>query len=203
MGHSGRRAGPEQAGAAGRLEASDFAARYEKAARTLWCIAAAIVPDRSLVEDVLQEAALVALEKLDAFDPDTNFTAWMGQIVRYVALNQARRAARSRVASVDPVILNHTTPSRDNPPGAYPLTGRGDVALDQESFDDDVVAALMSLDETARACLLMKTVLDLPYREIAAALGVPEGTAMSHVHRARGALRERLTTGDETRTSSA
>ena len=107
------------------------------------------------------------------------------------------------IANRNPVILNHTTPSRDHNPGAYPLTGRGDIAIDQESFDDDVVAALMSLDETARACLLMKTVLDLPYREIAAALGVPEGTAMSHVHRARGALRERLATGDETRMSSA
>ncbi len=52
--------------------------------------------------------------------------------------------------------------------------------------------ALGMLDETARACLLMRTVMGMSYQEIAAALDVPEGTAMSHVHRSRQSLRTTL-----------
>jgi len=57
---------------------------------------------------------------------------------------------------------------------------------------DRVLEALVSLEETARACLLLRTVLDKSYREISLALDIPEGTAMSHVHRARKAMRRML-----------
>ncbi|MEO0587563.1 MAG: RNA polymerase sigma factor, partial [Planctomycetota bacterium] len=64
---------------------------------------------------------------------------------------------------------------------------------DQLAFDDAVVAALGGLEPTARACLLLKTVHGHSYAEIGQMLGVPEGTAMSHVHRARKRMRETLT----------
>ena len=44
----------------------------------------------------------------------------------------------------------------------------------------------------ARACLLLRAVQDLDYSELSRLLGIPEGTAMSHVHRARNALRRAL-----------
>ena len=49
------------------------------------------------------------------------------------------------------------------------------------------------LEETARTCLLLRTLRDMPYREISLLLDIPEGTAMSHVHRARQAMRYFLT----------
>ena len=55
------------------------------------------------------------------------------------------------------------------------------------------------MEETARACLLLRTLQDMPYREIALALDIAEGTAMSHVHRARMAMRERLAAGETLR----
>ena len=72
------------------------------------------------------------------------------------------------------------------------ISSDGRLLVDQGAFDDGVLRALSSLDETARACLLLRTLLDLPYRDISLALGIPEGTAMSHVHRARGILRRKL-----------
>ena len=51
---------------------------------------------------------------------------------------------------------------------------------------------LEALGEVPRACLLLSTLRELSYGEIAALLTIPEGTAMSHVHRARLVLRERL-----------
>ncbi len=57
----------------------------------LWYVAAAIVGDRARAEDVLQEAAMIALGKLDTFEAGTSVQAWLAQIVRYVALNHRRR----------------------------------------------------------------------------------------------------------------
>ena len=72
------------------------------------------------------------------------------------------------------------------------VSSRGMVVPGQESFDDDVLKALDALEETARACLLLRTVMDMPYKEVSLALDIPEGTAMSHVHRARKTMRDRL-----------
>src|SRR3954467_15209881 len=80
---------------ANALSAEEFAVQFQSSWKPLWCIATAVVADRTLADDVLQEAAMVALGKLEQFDPRSNFTAWMGQIVRFVGLNHARRRTRS------------------------------------------------------------------------------------------------------------
>ncbi len=181
-----------QAPGKARLGRSEFAVQFEQSRRTLWCIAAAMLGSRELADDVLQESAMIALDRIDTFDAGTNFTAWMGQIVRYVALNAARqRAHRLTVGSIHRHAIEN--PARNNHyEKTAVLNHRGELNTDQRSFDDRVLTALNTLTDTARACLLLRVVLDKPYREIALALGVPEGTAMSHVHRSRRALRDIL-----------
>ncbi len=88
-----------------RLTPEAFAEAFVASSRSLWCIAAGVLGDRTGADDVLQEGAMIALAKLDKFDPDTNFLAWMGRIVRYVALNHARRRRRRPTRGVDPVTL--------------------------------------------------------------------------------------------------
>lgn len=191
------------------LSYGEFATELDRSSRTLWCIAAAIVRDRSEAEDVVQEAAVIGLSKIDQFDPATSFAAWMGAIVRYVALNHSRRVSRRNLALADPSALE-TAGERgwrgDGGDGgrgsgetgaAGVISSDGQLLGDQGAFDDSVLRALSSLDETARACLLLRTLLDLPYRDISLALGIPEGTAMSHVHRARGVMRRKLASSAE------
>lgn len=176
---------PEHKGSSGaRLNPQQFAQRYEQSRRTLWYIAAAILGDRTLAHDVVQEAAAIAMTKLQDFDPATNFTAWMGQIVRFVALNEARGRQRRRTAVTSPDTLATL-------PGVRPSAGI-DLTSDIQEFDERVRAGLMTLDETARTCLVLRIVHGMTYSEISHALSIPEGTAMSHVHRSRLALRERL-----------
>jgi RNA polymerase sigma-70 factor (ECF subfamily) len=168
------------------LNPQQFAQRYEQSRRTLWYIAAAILGDRTLAHDVVQEAAAIAMTKLHDFDPATNFTAWMGQIVRFVALNEARGRQRRRTAVTSPDTLATL-------PGARPgQTAGTDAPSDIHEFDERVRAGLMTLDETARTCLILRIVHGMAYSEISNALSIPEGTAMSHVHRSRLALRDRL-----------
>jgi RNA polymerase sigma factor (sigma-70 family) len=114
----------------------------------------------------------------------------MGQIVRYVALNQARRRSGREALSTEGLEeLWCRAPYPQEPANPTQLL---ELSRDQEHFDDEVVAALASLSPVARACLLLRAVQDLDYSELSRILGIPEGTAMSHVHRARAALRTAL-----------
>ena len=183
-------AAPPGGAQAGNWLAEEFAA----SAHAMWCIAYSITSNRTLAEDVVQEAVTIALSKQSEFTQGTNFAAWLGKIVRFVALNSARRAHRDNAAATDTNVLERVpSASSASPEQARGLvTGRGELFQDQSSFDDRVTSALATLEPTARACILLRTLLNMPYREVAAALDIPEGTAMSHVHRARVALRELL-----------
>ena len=135
---------------------------------------------------------MVALRKLDDFTPGTNFLAWMSHIVRLTALNHVRKADRRSTISTDPQILDRAanSPNGAAPRGATTATGR--LAQDQSDFDDEIMHALADVGDVARACLLLRAVDQMSYAEIADALQIPQGTAMSHVHRARQTMRERL-----------
>ncbi len=160
------------------LTPDEFGERYEQSRRTLWFIAAAVLGDRTLAHDVVQEAASIAMIKRGEFDASTNFTAWMGQIVRYVALNEARSRQRRRAALAGDAGLELTRDARP--------------AVPSQPLDEKVAASLHQLDDIARTCLILRVVHGMAYAEISRALNIPEGTAMSHVHRSRLALRDRL-----------
>ena len=64
----------------------------------------------------------------------------------------------------------------------------------EESFDDEVLRALNSLSDDARICVMLRIVEKLTYKEISSYMEIPEGTAMSMVHRARTSLRKSLAT---------
>lgn len=185
----------------GRLGPADFARLYQTHWKALWCVAVGVLGDRTLAQDVVQQAAVVGLERLETFDPDTSFTAWMMQIVRNIALNEGRKRGRRRTGLADTELLDGGRATSGRGEGGVEtstgaLTGRGQVMPGTEPFDDELLRALHTLDETARGCLLMRVVLNMPYKEIALALDVPEGTAASHVHRARTTLRSMLRDAD-------
>lgn len=168
------------------MSPQEFGAHFRASARILWLIAVGIVGDTAEAEDVVQEAAMVAYRKLDQFQPGTSFRAWSGTIVRNVALNSLRSTRRRRGTVGDLADANHTMTVLNSP-------GHGNGALPSDKvLDSRVAGALADLGDVARACLLLRTVGELHYSEIATFLAIPEGTAMSHVHRARAFLRDRL-----------
>lgn len=180
-----------------RLTAAEFTARFQSGARVLWTLAAGLLGDPIEAEDVCQEAFLAAYAKRDQFDPATNFQAWMGRFIRNVVSNELRKRGRRNTASTDPLVLDGECVGVDARGSAgswstYEAEASGGVAFDSDAFDEHLAAGLRELAEVPRSCLLLRTLRELSFAEIAQLLEIPEGTAMSHVHRARLALRARL-----------
>lgn len=177
------------------MDREQFAQQFDQTYDRLWMLAASIMVDRVAADDVVQEAALVGLSKLDEFQAGTSFLAWMSQIVRLTAWNQTRKRRRRRTFAWDPEQLDHAGNGQTPPHAPRPVRVADLLAHDQPHFDDQLLAALRTLGEVARSCLLLRVVLQLSYAEIAQLLQLPEGTAMSHVHRAKRALRKSLVQG--------
>jgi len=171
------------------LTPARFATLFRETSGVLWCVAVGVVGDRDLGEDILQEAALLALGKLDTFRPGTSFGAWMGQFVRYLALNQRRKRERRRRAL--------------DAEGPVPISTASQPLGPHSLFDRNVARALAELSEAQRTCLLLKTIVELEYAEIGALLDIPPGTAMSHVSRGRAKMRRLLEAEPELPTKEA
>lgn len=176
-----------------RLDDRTFAAQYQLAYPRLWLIAAGIIGDRTHAEDIVQEAAIIAWRKLDEFTPGSNLVAWMSEIVRRCALNYARKTSNRATVAADPRTLDVAkglTQSEVSISTAVSSTGT--LSEHQTEFDDQVLQALNSLSDVARCCLLLRTIEHLSYAEISQLMQIPEGTAMSHVHRSKAAVRRQL-----------
>ncbi len=169
---------------AGTLGAAEFSSMFQSIRHRLWLIAAAVLCDRAEADDIVQEAALVGLKKRGEFAEGTQFDAWMGQITRNLALN-ARRTRRRRADSRERFAQHDGT--------------RRPVASDERERvpEGALLAGLEQLEEVPRICLLLRVVGEAPYAVIARTLGIPEGTAQSHVHRARRRLRDTIVGAQE------
>lgn len=176
------------------IDVEEFAERLTDCYQRLWLIAAAVTGDRAEADDIVQEAAMIGLEKRADFAPGTNFAAWMAQIVRLTALNHRKKADRRKLNLADPIRIDRSvsaTPGSAEGSGS-PLTNDGRLTDTQIDFDDELLGALREINDVARTCLLLRVVRQLSYDDIADALQIPAGTAMSHVHRAKQSIRQQL-----------
>jgi RNA polymerase sigma-70 factor (ECF subfamily) len=143
-------------------------------------------------EDLVQETYLKSLRGFGAFEPGSNFKAWVFRILRNTYLtSRTGLAARNTVALEDELGDPYNSGAALHPEGAIDhqtpemnLIGLGDRAALQ--------AAMEQLPPPLLEVILLCDVEDLKYKEIAAVLDVPIGTVMSRIARGRGALRELL-----------
>lgn len=137
-------------------------------------------------EDLVQEALLRAYRALDRFD-GRHPRAWLLTILRHTHLNMQRRTRPDLVG--DWSLMQGERPAFGTSAAASPEQTYLDATLSAE-----LVRALQELDPRFRAAVVLVDVHDLTYAEAAAVLGVPVGTVMSRLSRARDRLRRRLGT---------
>ncbi|RWH74234.1 sigma-70 family RNA polymerase sigma factor [Mesorhizobium sp.] len=137
-------------------------------------------------EDVVQEACLKAHAGIAGF-AGGNPRAWLLTIVRNASYTWiAKNRPRSVVAVGDLADLDDVAPPPDSD------TDSPEAALIAKANSAAVEAAIARLPQPFRETLVLRDINGLSYREIAAMLGVPQGTVMSRLARARGLLMTEL-----------
>jgi RNA polymerase sigma factor (sigma-70 family) len=133
-------------------------------------------------EDLVQETYLKALGSFKSFQAGTNFRAWIFQILRNTFLNS--RSTLDRRMTVE---LNDEEPA----PEGSDRTSPESLLIEKMSVAA-IWDAIENLPGSSREVILLCDVEEFAYREIAEILGVPIGTVMSRITRARRALRRAL-----------
>jgi RNA polymerase sigma-70 factor, ECF subfamily len=133
--------------------------------------ARALVGERARADDLVQDTLERAWAKLHLFRAGTDLRAWLFTVMHNVHVNQIR-AARETV-ELDETVLE---------------VASGDAQGDRLDVRD-LERALQRLPAEQRQVLLLVALEDMSYDEAARALGVPIGTVMSRLSRARERLR--------------
>jgi RNA polymerase sigma-70 factor (ECF subfamily) len=151
--------------------------RYQK---RVYATAFRIVRRHDAADDVTQEAFLRAWRALDRFDPARPFGPWICRIAANLAINVVR-GPRAREEGLPE---GHAeAPAPDVGPLERVVAGEAHAALEE---------ALSRLPADQRAVFLLRAVEEMTYEEIGEALGLPAGTVMSRLFRAREKLRALL-----------
>ena len=143
----------------------------------LYNFACWLAQNREEAEDLVQETYVKALKGFASYEPGTNFRAWMYRILRNAFLTS--RAGMKQFVPLE------------EEEDAFAVAGHTpEQALLQQMDVELVRKALDSLPLRHREALVLCEVEEMSYRDIALTLGIPTGTVMSRLSRARRALRE-------------
>ncbi|MBA1154629.1 sigma-70 family RNA polymerase sigma factor [Microvirga sp. Marseille-Q2068] len=135
--------------------------------------ARSLTRDESQAEDLVQDTLVRAYERQGSFRAGGNLRGWLLSILHNSFIDHRRRhLAEFRRLEQSPAAETAAPPEQESR-----------VRLQQ------VHAAFMRLPDEQRASLHLVAIEGLSYQEAAAALGIPVGTLMSRLGRARAALR--------------
>jgi RNA polymerase sigma-70 factor (ECF subfamily) len=161
-----------------RGDAAAFDALVLRHMQRAFGVAMRLLDQREDAEDLVQDAFLAALEKIDTFDPEREFAPWFYRILVNRCLNA--RKSRTRRAAVDiPVEA---------------MSGLASPLLETERSELRVhlKRALALLPERQRTIVTLFDVEGFSSPEVAQILGISDGTVRWHLHQARHVLREAL-----------
>ena len=150
----------------------------------LYRVALSLAGQPADAEDLVQDTLIRAYRAIDRFD-GAYPRAWLLTILRHTHLNRVRVRSAVLLADGDGVAatmdrLGTATPAAEE-------------VVVSELFEAVVAEAMSALPEKHRQVIQLVDIEGLSYQEAADRLGVPRGTVMSRLHRARTRIRTRLT----------
>jgi RNA polymerase sigma-70 factor (ECF subfamily) len=158
--------------------------------RRVYAAALHILGNHSDADDATQEAFVRAYKGLATFDGRADFFTWLYRIAVNTALNALRSdkrgtalAQRSHAESAH-VGGRPEALGQDAPTPAHHAQQSGEIAR--------VMDAVAQLTPALRVTLVLATIEDLPHKQIAEILEIPEGTVAWRVNEARRLLKLRL-----------
>ncbi|MEW6132665.1 MAG: RNA polymerase sigma factor [Pseudomonadota bacterium] len=137
--------------------------------------ARALVRDAARADDLVQDTLERALAKLDLWRPESDLRAWLFTLMHNLFVNQMRSSNSHAMCELDEA-------------NDVPVSGGQMEAL----VVRDIHAALAKLPPEQREVMLLVGLEQFAYADAARILGVPPGTVMSRLSRARERMRQML-----------
>lgn len=145
--------------------------------RPAFAVALGIVKEPADAEDVVQDAFMRALERLEDCRNPAKFGSWFLQIVRNRAHSVRRYLGVRQAAPLDAL------PLASDEPGPHRDAVRSRLRR-------DLAEAIGALTDVQQDVVILHDLEGWKHREIGDMLDLPEGTVRAHLHHARRALRE-------------
>jgi RNA polymerase sigma-70 factor, ECF subfamily len=140
----------------------------------LWAFSLRLSGNQHDAEDLLQRACVRGLERAHQLQPGTSALSWMFSIIHSTWINELRaRNVRNRSSLEwdDEFLQTVADPGARTP--------------EENVLNGEIIAAVERLPEAQRTVMLLVAVEGMSYAEAAETLGVPIGTIMSRLSRAR------------------
>jgi len=163
--------------------------RYE---RPVFSLIYRMVRDRTLAEDLAQEAFIRAFNAIGSYNTSYKFSNWIFKIANNHTIDHLRKRKLDTVSihgsphATSQDELNQTRlviESSDENPYEH---------LEHKELGGQIEEAIGELREEYRTVILLRHVEGYAYDEIAEIMGLPLGTVKTYLHRARNELKERL-----------
>ena len=165
-----------------RQAAHELLARYE---RGLMGFSLRLMRNREDASEVAQEAMVKALAKINAYDPSRPFSPWIYRITRNLCIDRYRRKRpMSELNEETTATATEKTGSRFGRPP--------DAVAQQRQLNEALARAMDTLGDKYREIIQLYHYEHMTYREIAEQLGLPDGTVMNRLFRARKKLQAAL-----------
>jgi RNA polymerase sigma-70 factor (ECF subfamily) len=172
-------------------DAKAFDSLFTKHMRAMVNFAYRFVRNREIAEELAQEIFLKVYENAAGYRPQAKFTTWLYRIATNVCLNEIRRpSSRAAHQPLNPKQSN-------NPNDALREVEDRAIAGPDRLFEQRALAqilkqALDQIPEKQRIAFILNKYQELSYVEVADIMRISEKAVKSLIHRAKGALAERL-----------
>ena len=167
----------------------DLLRRYE---RPVFSLIVRMVRDRTLAEDISQEAFIRAFKAIGSYDPRYKFSSWMFKIAHNLTIDHLRR---KRIETVSIHGSPNAVTAEEQSRTSLVLESsqeRPDAYVENMELGSQIEAAIGKLRPEYRSVTLLRHVEGYSYQEIADILGLPLGTVKTYIHRARLELKSAL-----------
>jgi RNA polymerase sigma-70 factor (ECF subfamily) len=140
---------------------------------------------REDLEDAVQEVVLQAFRAFPRYSPG-DFKRWLFQIATHTVYNLNRKHRDYPAAVPEPETGAEAELQLEE---AYETVLRNPAEI---PFEGALAESLARLTENERSVLLLRSICDFKYQEIASTLSIPIGSVMGHLARARMKIRKVL-----------
>jgi RNA polymerase sigma-70 factor (ECF subfamily) len=152
---------------------------------------------QAAAEDVVQDAFVRVVQNAADFKHEARFTTWLYTIARHLCIDQLRKREHRKHPSLD----HGAAGEEGDGPTLGEKTADSRASVEREAAGSElkerIAKAVEELPDDQREVFLMREIANLPFKEIAEVIGVPENTVKSRMRYALEKLQQSLSEYEE------